>query len=271
MTPHCQTTRFTHLPMLLLALFALALQGCGDGVRILPLSDADPAGYYINKGTASVDNGAGGTIDITDLQAMVDGNRIMMMSVANELLYDGTITNISGNNFTADFTIYTEGGLFLGPTKATASGTITTGSSITGTLNGSGVGSGTFSLLYATTNNTVAALPRIENVVGINTNWQAKVGGSFAAQELIIDNAGVLTEVDFSGGGGFTGCELDGTLIPISGSSLYRVSVVLTGCGSSTRDGTYTGLATSRTDATTDDTLVFAAADGRYSMDGDFK
>ncbi len=36
MTLHCLITRFTHLPMLLLALFALALQGCGDGVRILP-------------------------------------------------------------------------------------------------------------------------------------------------------------------------------------------------------------------------------------------
>ncbi|VAW84673.1 hypothetical protein MNBD_GAMMA18-1213 [hydrothermal vent metagenome] len=60
MTLHCLTTRFTHLPMLLLALFALILQGCGDEVRILPQSDADPAGYYINKGTASVDDGAGG-------------------------------------------------------------------------------------------------------------------------------------------------------------------------------------------------------------------
>ncbi len=56
MTPQCQTTRFFHLPMLLLALFALALQGCGDGVRILPptQSDADPTGYYTNNGVLEV-------------------------------------------------------------------------------------------------------------------------------------------------------------------------------------------------------------------------
>ena len=128
MTSHCLTTHFAHLPLMLLALLALVLQGCGDGVRILPPSDADPAGYYIDDGTASVDNGAGGTIAIGDLQALVDGKRIMMLSMAHELLYDGTITNISGSDFTANFTIYTGG---KNPLTATASGTITAGPSIT--------------------------------------------------------------------------------------------------------------------------------------------
>jgi len=269
MTPHCLTTRFTYLPLMLLALFALALQGCGDGVRILPPSDADPTGYYINDGTASVDNGAGGTIGIIDLQALVDGKRIMMLSVAHELLYDGNITNISGNDFTADFTIYTGGEL---PVTATANGTIIAGSSITGTLTGSGVGSGSFTLLYATTNGDMANLSRIENVVDINPTWGAKIGGSSFEQEFFIDNVGVLSEGDFSGGGVFQNCELDGTFTPLSGHNLYTVSVTLMGCGfGGIANGSYTGLATSRTDTITDDTLVFSATNGLYSLDGDFK
>ena len=152
---------------------------------------------------------------------------------------------------------------------ATANGTIITGSSISGTLSGSGVGSGTFTLLYAMTNGEVADVARIENTT--NETWGTKVGGSVFAQEFITDNAGILTEDNFLGGGIFVGCELDGNIMPISNSSLYSVSVVLTECGGSINNGTYTGLATSRTDATTDDTLVFTIADGRYSLDGDFK
>ncbi len=159
MTQPSLPTRLTPLLMILLVLFVLTMQGCGGGGGG-PVVDADPAGYYTNTGTASVDNGAGGTTSIDDLQAIVNGNRIMMMSTANELLYDGAITNISGNDFTADFTIYTEG---ENPLTATASGMITQGSRITGTLTGSGVGSRTFSLLYATTNNEVADISRIKN------------------------------------------------------------------------------------------------------------
>ena len=72
MTSHCLTTRFAHLPMLLLALFALVLQGCGDGVRVLPQSDADSTGYYTTTGYAQVmmaDNTTPRT-DITDLQGV---------------------------------------------------------------------------------------------------------------------------------------------------------------------------------------------------------
>jgi len=277
MTPHCLTTRFTYFPLMLLALFALVLQGCGDGVRVLPPSDADPTGYYTNSGTASVSDGAGGTIDIGDLQAMVQGNRIMMMSVAEKLLYDGTITNISGNDFTADFTIYSRGGDVNGatPMTTTANGTITAGSSITGTLTGSGVGSGPFNLTYALTDNQAADIARIENVVGVNATWGGNIGGGVSAfpYEFILDNVGAITHDAITVGGLYSNCEMSGNIAPITDSRLYSVNVVLSECSSSSKDGTYIGLATSRTDATTDDTLVFSAVEvgGLYSIDGDFK
>ena len=259
MTSQCQTTRFPHLPMLLLALLALILQGCGDGVRILPPSDADPTGYYINKGTASVDNGAGGTIAIDDLQALVDGKRIMMLSIANELLYDGTITSITGNSFEADFTIYTAG---KNPLTATASGTITAGSSITGTLTGSGVGSGQFTLLYATTNDQAAAM---------TSAWLGS-GGGFGEFGFTIDGAGSLVHDESAGSGQlFLQCQMKGTVTPVSGTRLYRVDVELKDCDDLDVNGaSYSGLTTTRDESTTDDRLVYAVSNGTYTLSGEF-
>ncbi len=247
-------------------------------VTVTVVEDANPAGYYINTGTASVDDGMSGTLDISDLQAMVSGNRIMMMSAANGLLYDGMITDISGNSFTADFIIYTDG---ENPVTATANGMITTGSSITGTLNGSGVGNGSFTLSYANTNHndTAADIARIENMAGVNATWGAKVGDSFFEQEIVIDSSGAIASEVPPAGGIFTSCEMSGMLSPINSSSLYSVSVTLMGCGSAggIRNGDYAGLATSRTDSKTDDTLVFAVtkvttvANERFGLSADFK
>ena len=258
MTSQCQTTRFPHLPMMFLALFALALQGCGDGVRILPPSDADPAGYYINTGTASVDNGTGGTISITDLQAMVDGNRIMMMSTEKGLLYDGTITRINGETFEANFTIYMNG---KNPMPATASGTITTGSSITATLSGNGVGNGQFTLLYATTNDQAAAM---------TSAWRG-AGGGFDVFGFTIDNAGNLVHDKFAGVGQlFFTCKMNGTVLLVSGTRLYSVDVELTDCDDPDVNGDYAGLATTRDESATNDRLVYAVSNASYTLNGEF-
>jgi len=247
-----------------------------QNVTITVIDDANPAGYYINTGTASVSDSASGTMVISDLQAMVNGNRIMMMSVANQLLYDGTITSISGNKFTADFTIYRQDDLGndgwpLPPVSTTASGIITAGSSITGTLTGSGVGSGTFSLIYALSNDQAAAIPRIENGFG-NIAWAALIGTAGSEQEFVIDKMGVIAHDLSSAPGIFSSCDFNGSITPVTGSSLYEVAVTLTNCnaGGGLANGTYTGLATSRSDSTQDDTLVFAVTNGRYSPNADF-
>ncbi len=268
MTRLLLSTRLTPLLVMFLALFTLTVQGCGGssgGGGVTP--DANPAGYYINTGDVQ-----GGSVAVGDLQAMVNGDRIMMMSVDNRLLYDGRITGISGTDFTADFIIYTDG---KNPVAATASGTITTGSSITGTLDGSGVGSGTFSLLYdVTASNTVADLSRIENMAGANTTWMALLGIGIAVAEqgFSIDNGGEITHV-FSGSPGiFSSCDVNGTIMPITDSSLYDVTVTLTGCsaGGGLANGDYTGLAISRTDSSEDDILVFAVTNDSYAPSADF-
>jgi len=248
--------RLTPFPVVLLALCILTVQGCfhsggggGGGTN-----NANPVGYY------SSGDVLGGSIAVDDLQAMVAGNRIMMLSATNKLLYDGTITNITGNDFTANFTIYTDG---ENPITTTASGMITTNSSITGTLSGTGVGSGTFSLLYATTNDQAAAMVR---------TW-AGAGGGFDNFAFIIDDTGSLVHKTTAGMAPFDTCQMNGTVIPVSGTRLYNVNVTMTLCNDSMVNGTYTGLTTTRDGTGTDDRLVFLISrdlpDDAYAFAGE--
>ncbi len=229
-------------------------------------NNADPAGYYNNTGVASVDDGAGETIMINDLQAMVSGNRIMMMSTANGLLYDGTII-ITGNRFTADFIIYTDG---ENPINATASGTILEESKIEGTLIGSGVGNGIFMLTYAeATEQQAANLDRIgDRFWDGNTREGPDYAFNINAQGLLTHRFAAGLNVPI-----FDGCEINGTVTPINGSSLYEVTVTLTSCDTSdvnaSATNNYTGFAVSRTNPVVDDTLVLALSSGTYSPNGE--
>lgn len=247
----------------------VAVSGCGgsDG----PPPNANPNGYYDVNGTANVDDGMGGTLQIDDLQALVHGNRIMMMSVNHGLLYDGTITSISQNTFTADFTVYTDGQT---PVSASASGTITQGSTVTGTLTdstGTGVGNGTFRLTYATTNNQVAALSRVENTAAHMT-WGAIVGNSNIAFEVKIDGVGSVVDDVNNVGGLFQACEIfNGTISPIAGTNLYQVNGDLDTCSDVNVRLSYSGLATTRSDSNPDNVLVFMMTSGSYGFYGDFQ
>jgi len=256
--------RLAASPLILLVLIALVLQGCfhdDDDPAPVPVPDANPVGYYENAGTASVN---GGALLIDDLQAMVHGNRIMIMSAANGLLYDGTITDISENEFTADFTIYQHGEK---PTEstATATGQITEGSSITGTLNGGGFGSGTFSLLYASTNSEVAAISRIENTIFF---WRGM--GLATDLDFQIDDQGVVTHRKSPNEGVYDSCRvLSGSFLPINDSSLYSVNVTFENCEVLDINGAHTGLAATRDQDGVDDRLVYMISNSAYAVIGD--
>ena len=242
-----------------------ATDGTNSVVLLLTVTvTSEFAGYYTNTGTASVSDGMGGTIEITNLQAMVSGNRIIMMSVMNTptetkgLLYDGMITRTSDNDFTADFTIYTDG---ESPMSATASGTITEGAKIEGELVGSGVGSGTFSLLYASTNDQAAA---------VTSAWLGG-GGGFFEFGFTIDDAGSLTHDESTAFNQLFGlCKMSGTVTPVSSTRLYSVSVELTGCAVPLVEGSYTGLTTTRDGTAANNLLVYSVSNGAYTVSGEF-
>jgi len=269
--------RLAASPLILLVLITLVLQGCfhddDDPAPVpVPVPDATPAGYYTNTGTATVSDGGSSTISIGDLQAIVHGSQIMMMSVANELLYDGTIISIDGNDYTAEFTIYKDG---ISVTSATVAGQITTGASITGTLTGSGFGSGEFSLLYATTNNEIASIARIEQT--LPATWAARIGGPGATvdYEFTVDAAGDLVADVVLVNGLFDSCEFDplflSTVSPLVGTNFYETAFSMTCPGAVAHEGEYAGIATTRSDSTTDDTLVLMMTSGTHSFSSDFK
>ena len=252
MTSRHRLSRLAPPMMILLALFALTVQGCfhssssGGGTP-----NANPTGYY-DSGDVQ-----GGPVAVNDLQAMVTGNRIMMMSVSNELLYDGIITDINGSDFTAAFTIYTSG---EAPVTATASGTITGSSAITGTLTGSGIGSGQFNLVYAITNDQTAA---------ITSAWRG-AGGGFYVFGFTVDDAGNLTHDRSATSMPFDTCKMKGMTNPVNGTRLYSVNVELTGCFNPAVNGTYTGLTTTRDENTTGIRLVYAVSNNTYTLSGEF-
>ena len=230
-----------------------ATDGSNSVVLLLTVTvTSEFAGYYTNTGTVS--DGMGETIPINDLQAMVNGGRIIMMSAANKLLYDGMITRTSDNDFTADFTIYTDG---ENPVTATASGTITEGSKIEGEL----VGSGTFSLLYASTNDQAAA---------VTSAWLG-TGGGFDELGFTIDGAGNLTHDESAAFNRLFGlCKMNGTVTPVGGTRLYSVSVELTGCAVPSVEGSYTGLTTTRDGTAANNLLVYSVSNGAYTVSGEF-
>ncbi|MBI1425466.1 MAG: hypothetical protein GC149_18680 [Gammaproteobacteria bacterium] len=238
---------------------AMLLSGCGGGSSSSP-PPADPTGYYGVSGFATVKQ----SDNITDLsissglEAMVYNNRILMLSSADKLLYDITITNISGDSFTGTAVIYTDN---QNPMNATVSGTITSGSSITGTLTGTGAGNGTFKLVYESKG--IAPI--------MTTGWGVKIGGSSQYFNIQIDASRNLTTQNGVNTGYFSGCTISGNLVSIGGTQLYSVKSTISGCTTDASfNGTYNGMATSQDAASI--ILVFAVmkADASHSLSADF-
>ncbi len=274
MIPYCLTARFTHLPMLLLALFALALQGCGDGVRILPPSDADPTGYYTNTGVLEVMENDNTTprLAITDLQGMVTDGQLMMLSDTENLTYVGRFT-VSGNDISGTVTVYEADEMTQKDVPLT--GQVTAGSKITGTLSGIGAANGTFTLNYA---------PLVDNgpvdmdMVIRLLSWRPVTGNPSAIPTLdMAAGARPAPATNMTSGGSgsdiFNNCGFTGRMDPITGTHLYRVSVNMLDCVNPDILDTpvYTGLASVRNEVSSNDRLILVMTNGAYDFSGEYK
>jgi hypothetical protein len=250
---------------LMLSFFAFfSLQGCsssGDDAVVV-IDDADPTGYY--TGTADVMPDSTTNLLIDDLQGMINGTRFMVMSVENTLLYDGTITDVSVNDFTANVTIYKDGLLV---STTTMTGTITEGSQITGTITGTDAFNGTFTIVFALSNNEPSAISKVENTLG--EVWSGKIEPTSARdQRFSINSAGALIDNDAPTSGVFSFCGIDtGTITAIANTRLYDTSLKLIECDDPNVDGSYTGLATTKG---TDNILVFAYSNGTFAAFADY-
>ena len=163
------------------------LVGCGGGGGGATASP-HPKGFYDSGTTLVRDSTDTIVLNIPDLQGMVSGNRFMLISVAEVLLYDGSITDITDDTFTADVNIYRDGVLIPGAEgTATVAGTYTSSSSMTGILTGFGAGNGSFTLTYST-NNSASALARVAK------EWRGPLNGATGeGLNTIISSIGVLS------------------------------------------------------------------------------
>ncbi len=219
-------------------------------------------GYYTGSADVKADNNTS-NLNIPDLRAMVNGNRLMLMSLGQQLLYDGTIT-ITGSNYSGSVTLY-KSGARTSTTPVAVSGTITSASRITGTLAGSGAGNGTFDVLYNTSVNAQAAsLARVVNTV-TRSYW----GGAFylpwaadtATLFKVVDGGGI-EHVGTAIRGYFASCRFEGNNItPVVNSSLYQFDITYSTCDEIARRSNYTGLVTnlSVTTAPADGDLLLVA------------
>jgi hypothetical protein len=187
---------------------------------------------------------------------MINDGRIMIMSVEElgvtdgpELLYDGDITNINGNDFTASLDVYRSG--VFQYTARIDDGSIVGGggSKITGTFVGADtdfLANGSFELLYSDNNKQFADLTLIETD-SVTTRWSGKGFINFT-----VDVNGVMHYEQTSAVVPFSGCEFSqGKIEPIPNTALFSVNLVVENNVSSalcsqTAIGDYSGLAVTR-------------------------
>ena len=120
------------------------------------LCDSNPVGYFegsgkFNYGAESILDLDGSATDKTKtVQAIVDKDTFAITSVADQLVYIGTFTEISGSSYTATVKIYKDGYYQY---DTSVSGTIISRSTMSGMFKGDGdYASGTFDLLYSDVN-----------------------------------------------------------------------------------------------------------------------
>ena len=222
---------------------------------IIDDDDADPEGYF--TGVANVNN-----TSYNDVTGIAHNNRLMVFSPTANVLYDIAITSISVMDYTGTVEVYVNGNVLAG--SITVSGT-TNESEIQGTFaGGTGFAVGSFDLLFDTQNNRGATLARVETETSA-LPWKGDV-------------VGFVTETgEFSSGltGSYTGfddtepsCIYSGNfVIPDNNLNVYRMDhdVLDNGkCVFIAED--HTGFASVIDDIGTDDTLVYAFANGTLSL-----
>lgn len=229
-------------------------------ITVTVIADQNATGYF--TGSAAVKTDGDDTIDfaVSDLQIMISGTRIMMMSDAEALLYDGTFT-ISGNDLTSTVTIYHNGDV-----KGTAllNATVSEGSQITGSFTGTELGNGTFVSTFSNLSNTASALSQVDN-----RDWFAFINEStLGLLEFTIDFSGnlgngILRQTELT----FQDCQIvGGTFLPVANTSLFEVIVTFDLCATPAVDGTYTGLSQLKTAAT----FASTVSNGTYAFADNF-
>lgn len=220
--------------------------------------DADPEGYY--TGVANVNN-----TNYNDMAGIAYNNRLMMFSPTANVLYDIDIISITETDYTGTVEVYLNGNALKG--SITVSGS-TNEAQIQGTFaGGTGYAVGSFDILFDTQNNRGATLARIETS---GQPWKGDVYGYVTATGgLTTNTTGFYTGYDDDA---VTSCSYSGDfVIPDSNLNIYMMDhdvlddvLDKVTCGYIAEG--HTGFASVIDTTGTDDTLVYAFANGMLSL-----
>jgi len=247
---------------ILFAAMLLVSCGGGGGETSTPPA-ADPTGYYGTSGTMTFISAAGGGAQVTAtmVQGVAENNQILLFSSDGFDVYDIHITSVTGNDFTGTAKVYENDAFNLSTADLMVSGTITAGSSITGTFSGAGAfGQGNFSLMY---NNQMGLIPSGSN------NWRLDV--SLTTVDFNTDGAGAIASGPTTPAGLLAGCSVSpgGTTTEIGSSKIYKVALTLGGgtCGFA---GDYTGYVVAQDATPTALAMAIVSKDGKYAVGASF-
>ncbi len=219
--------------------------------------DADTRGYF--TGSAAVNSAS-----YTDITGIAHNGRLMVFSPTANVLYDIDIDTVTGTDFTGTVDVYANGNILMG--NITVSGT-TNESQVQGAFGGGGTGFqvGSFDILFDTQNNRGATLSRI------STN-NVNQPGSFFGYATDTGIMRVSTVGGYAGGDdGDPSCGfLSNYTLPDSAVNIYDMAHNITdslNCAFLPSTA-HTGLASVVDTTSTDDTIVFAFANGIISLFG---
>lgn len=241
------------------------IQGCSssnDAPVVIAPQDAVPVGYF--TGTALLD---AGPTDVQDMVGLAYGNRLMVFSAAENVLFDITM-DITLSDFTGTVDVYVSG-------QITGSGVTVTGtvsnSRIEGDFaGGAGLAVGSFDILFDTNNNIGATLDRSESA-----STQFRTG---LLKGIDADGSGVAS-VDSAGGysiGDAVGelCDTSSgasLVIPDANINIYQlahnvISVSAGTCSAPYLSTGHTGFASVIAKSIDKDTFVFAYVNGTVAL-----
>lgn len=242
------------------------MQGCSsssDAPVVIAPTDSVPVGYF--TGTALLDTGP---TDVQDMVGMVYGNRLMVFSMTENVLFDITM-DITLDDFTGAVDAYLDGvkqGLTI-----TVDGT-TTNSRIQGTFTGgSGRSTGSFDILLETINNDAATLERADST--ITSDFSGELRGIITGTGIVNNSAtGAYSIADITA----NRCLSRGQLvIPDLNANIYQLAhdiveqISFPGdCTAPALSSNHTGFAsvTSSLGGNSDDTFVFAFANDSVAL-----
>jgi len=227
----------------------------------------DPTGYYTNTGFVDVKAGDDMTQRlVTDIQGMVTGEQLMLLSDTENLTYIGTFA-MDENNFSGSVTLY-EAAVMI-QENVPVNGLITEGARITGTLSGTGAANGTFQLDYAPlADNGPVDLDMVINAL----DWEPVTN----ADSFLVSIADDLDPIPNFGSAGigfgtFDNCKFRSRIEPVPEAHLYTVSGLMRDCVNNNilMPDAYSGLVSVRGVAP-DDRLIVVLANGAYVISGEY-